>query len=239
MIAQGLNLKLSPEQVKVIEQEIRDDPNGQWGKLSKYFENITPTPKREAQSKTPGGGSQHKAHQEIFKGPNGSKALGFDNCPDMQAYFKTMCEEDTIAQIKFARLRSPALQAQLQDRYCAQVGERIFKFLENEFHSLCGVFYRGQDGFLDIHGTLHSQVKPEWLCMWQAQRKWKGGTGIPKKFIETLNHAIDQQDVRDYVLASFGNALAGDPLNAQRALLLVGIGGSGKSTILDAVSNVV
>ena len=68
----------------------------------------------------------------------------------MQAYFKTMCEEDTTAQIKFARLKSPALQAQLQERYCAQVGERIFKFLENEFHSLCRVFFRGQDGFLDI-----------------------------------------------------------------------------------------
>jgi hypothetical protein len=96
-----------------------------------------------------------------------------------------------------------------------------------------------QDGFLDIHGKLHTKVKPEWLCMWQAQRKWKGAKANPKKFLETLNHAIDQQEVRDYVLASFGNALAGDPLNAQRALLLVGIGGSGKSTILDAVSNVV
>ena len=41
--------------------------------------------------------------------------------------------------------------------------------------------------------------------------------------------------MRRYVLSSFINAIAGDPMHAQRMLLLMGVGASGKSTLIDAV----
>jgi phage/plasmid-associated DNA primase len=53
-----------------------------------------------------------------------------------------------------------------------------------------------------------------------------------KKFITEI---IPNEEMRRYVLASFINAIAGDPMHAQRMLLLMGVGASGKSTLIDAV----
>jgi len=53
-----------------------------------------------------------------------------------------------------------------------------------------------------------------------------------KKFIEQI---IPNEEMRRYVLSSFINAIAGDPMHAQRMLLLMGVGASGKSTLIDAV----
>lgn len=96
-----------------------------------------------------------------------------------------------------------------------------------------------QDGFLTVDGTLHADIKAEWLCMYEVQCKWQREAPTNTRFMEVVNHAVDGQEERNYMLASFGNAIAGDPLNAQRALLLVGLGGTGKSSLQDAVSNVV
>ena len=53
------------------------------------------------------------------------------------------------------------------------------------------------------------------------------------KFME---EAIPNADSRRYVLASFANALAGDPMKAQKILLLIGAAGAGKSTMIEAVA---
>ena len=50
-----------------------------------------------------------------------------------------------------------------------------------------------------------------------------------------INQIIPNEEMRRYVLASFINAIAGDPMHAQRMLLLMGGGASGKSTLIDAV----
>lgn len=100
-----------------------------------------------------------------------------------------------------------------------------------------GVLFK--DGFVDIKGKLHRDVKPSWLCMYEVQCNWERDTPRGTRFMDVVNHAVDNKEEKSYMLASFGNAIAGDPLNAQKALLLVGLGGTGKSTIQDAVSSVV
>jgi phage/plasmid-associated DNA primase len=57
-----------------------------------------------------------------------------------------------------------------------------------------------------------------------------------KKFIEQI---IPDEVLRKYTLASLINAIAGDPMNAQRMLLLMGVAASGKSTLIDAVVGVI
>lgn len=50
-----------------------------------------------------------------------------------------------------------------------------------------------------------------------------------------INQIIPDDELRNYTLTSFINAIACDPMNAQRMLLLMGVGASGKSTLIDAV----
>lgn len=52
------------------------------------------------------------------------------------------------------------------------------------------------------------------------------------KFIEQI---VPEQELRRYILASFANSIACDPMRAQRMMLLMGVGASGKSTLIDAV----
>lgn len=59
----------------------------------------------------------------------------------------------------------------------------------------------------------------------------KGGK-VWSSFIEQI---IPDRELRQYTLVSFINAIACDPMNAQRMLLLMGVGASGKSTLIDAV----
>lgn len=54
-----------------------------------------------------------------------------------------------------------------------------------------------------------------------------------RPFIEQI---MPNQELRRYTLASFANAIASDPMSAQRMLLLMGVGASGKSTLIDAVA---
>lgn len=57
-----------------------------------------------------------------------------------------------------------------------------------------------------------------------------------RPFIEQI---IPDEEMRRYTLTSFINAIACDPMNAQRMLLLMGVGASGKSTLIDAVVNAI
>ncbi len=65
--------------------------------------------------------------------------------------------------------------------------------------------------------------------------RWKSGksSSVWQKFME---EAIPNEEIRNYVLASFGNAIASDPLKAQKILLLIGAAGAGKSTMIEAIA---
>lgn len=59
----------------------------------------------------------------------------------------------------------------------------------------------------------------------------------------TWNHLLRYQGFDNeriqYINAMIGNSIMGDPTNAQRCLMLVGLGGTGKSTILDTIGKAV
>ena len=68
---------------------------------------------------------------------------------------------------------------------------------------------------------------------------YKGERKKSKVWRPFIEQIMPEQDMRRYTLASFANSLACDPMSAQRMLLLMGVGASGKSTLIDAVAEVV
>lgn len=95
-----------------------------------------------------------------------------------------------------------------------------------------------EDGVLIFQGPRHRFVeghRPEDLSTYCIPGTYQRGSKCPKweKFME---EAIPNKDSRRYVLASFANALAGDPLRAQKILLLIGAAGAGKSTMIEAIA---
>ena len=57
-----------------------------------------------------------------------------------------------------------------------------------------------------------------------------------RPFIEQI---VPNEILREYILCSFANAVACDPMRAQRMMLLMGVGASGKSTLIDAVARTI
>jgi P4 family phage/plasmid primase-like protien len=80
--------------------------------------------------------------------------------------------------------------------------------------------------------------EPEWLttycipCM--SSRSF-----VDKTWNVFLEETIPQEDVRRYTLAMMANAIAGDPVRAQKILLLIGAAGAGKSTLIEAIAAVI
>lgn len=95
-----------------------------------------------------------------------------------------------------------------------------------------------EDGVVVFQGPRHTFVpghRPEDLSTYcipgQYMRKTRS-----EKWETFLEEAIPDRNARRYVLASFANALAGDPLKAQKILLLIGAAGAGKSTMIEAIA---
>ena len=65
---------------------------------------------------------------------------------------------------------------------------------------------------------------------------YKGERKASKTWRPFIEQIVPDKELRRYTLASFANAIAGDPMQAQRMLLLMGVGASGKSTLIDAVA---
>ena len=93
------------------------------------------------------------------------------------------------------------------------------------------------DGVLTFQGNEHKFVighRPEDLATYCIPGFWRHGDTC--EIWETfMQEAIPDESSRRYVLAMFGNAIAGDPLNAQKILLLIGAAGAGKSTMIEAI----
>jgi len=94
------------------------------------------------------------------------------------------------------------------------------------------------DGVLTIKGSQEAfrpGHKPQDLTTYCIPANWTGGhrSQVWDSFME---EAIPDESSRQYVLAMFANAIAGDPFNAQKILLLIGAAGAGKSTMIEAIA---
>jgi len=96
-----------------------------------------------------------------------------------------------------------------------------------------------EDGLLTFNPGGHHFVDghmPEHLTTYCIPGRWRSAmvSSIWEGFME---EAIPDEQIREYVLASFANAIAGDPMNAQKILLLIGAAGAGKSTMIEAIAS--
>lgn len=95
-----------------------------------------------------------------------------------------------------------------------------------------------EDGMVVFEGdqaVLCDGHEPEWLATYcipcastrrLTDRNWS----------VFLEETIPDNDIRTYTLAMIANAVAGDPVRAQKILLLIGAAGAGKSTLIEAVA---
>lgn len=80
--------------------------------------------------------------------------------------------------------------------------------------------------------------RPEWLstyCIPCASTRRL----TDKNWTVFLRETIPHEDIREYTLAMIANAVAGDPVRAQKILLLIGAAGAGKSTLIEAIASMV
>ena len=97
-----------------------------------------------------------------------------------------------------------------------------------------GMLFISKDGMTFREGHSHDVVFT--YCLPFNYKELNNVSAHWKKFIEQI---IPDEVLRRYTLASLINAIAGDPMNAQRMLLLMGVAASGKSTLIDAVVSVI
>ena len=80
--------------------------------------------------------------------------------------------------------------------------------------------------------------EPSWLCTYcipcASTRRI-----TDKNWSTFLIETIPDSDIRRYTLAMIANAVAGDPVRAQKILLLIGAAGAGKSTLIEAIASMV
>lgn len=93
-----------------------------------------------------------------------------------------------------------------------------------------GMLIFSAEGYAFVEGH-----KPEDLTTYCIPGRWRS-TMKSEVWDRFMEEAIPEDAVRQYVLASFANAIAGDPLNAQKILLLIGAAGAGKSTMIEAIA---
>lgn len=79
----------------------------------------------------------------------------------------------------------------------------------------------------------------EWLNTYIIDAKWGTTPKATPTWDKFISFAVSDRTLRDYVHAWIGNAIASDPIHAERAMMFVGIGGAGKSTILNVARDIV
>jgi phage/plasmid-associated DNA primase len=94
-----------------------------------------------------------------------------------------------------------------------------------------------QDGVLTVRDGKECFIsghRPEDLTTYCIPAKWKLRSE-DKTWQKFLDESVPCVDTRQYLLGMFGNAIAGDPMNAQKIMLLIGAAGAGKSTLIEAI----
>ena len=95
-----------------------------------------------------------------------------------------------------------------------------------------------EDGVLCVNGEkedFRRGHRPEDLTTYCIPAKWKEAR-THDKWESFMVEAIPDEESRQYVLAMFANAIAGDPFNVQKIMLLIGAAGAGKSTMIEAIA---
>lgn len=96
-----------------------------------------------------------------------------------------------------------------------------------------------QDGVLMMSRkevTFTEGHSPDKVFTYCLPFNYKGDRMKSKVWRPFIEQIMPDKDLRRYTLASFANSVACDPMSAQRMLLLMGVGASGKSTLIDAVA---
>lgn len=115
------------------------------------------------------------------------------------------------------------------------------KVFGGEFKLLQGMTF--EDGVVIIkedgkwgfrRGHMPNEVST--FCIPDRFKSQRKESKVWSSFVERL---IPSEEQRKYVLSSLGNSICGDPLNAQKMLILLGAAGAGKSTLIEAVCNLV
>lgn len=94
-----------------------------------------------------------------------------------------------------------------------------------------GVVIRKSDGkwgFVAGH-------KPNEISTYCIPDKFKSPKKKNADWQNFITRLIPSEEQRKYVLASLGNSICNDPLNAQKMLILLGAAGAGKTTLIESV----
>lgn len=126
---------------------------------------------------------------------------------------------------------------------CVDTKKKVLKSLQEsvgfqEYHNQAPRALNFQDGVLWITSTEQRFVAehdPDDVFTYCFPFDYLGERGDSKHFKPFIEFAVDDQEFREYVMASMVNAIAVDPMESQRMLMLMGVGASGKSTLIDAV----
>jgi phage/plasmid-associated DNA primase len=115
---------------------------------------------------------------------------------------------------------------------------RVFR---GDYELVRGICY--EDGVLTIDKNGKEQFTdghdPKRITTFCVPHRYKSTAPTSDVWDAFITRMIPNQVERQYVLASLANGIAGDPLNAQKMLILLGAAGAGKSTLIEAVINVV
>lgn len=94
------------------------------------------------------------------------------------------------------------------------------------------------DGVLMMNRTSTTFTKghaPDKVFTYCLPFNYEGERVAGKVWPKFIKQIIPDESIRSYVLGGFANALACDPMRSQRMTMLMGVGASGKSTLIDAV----
>ena len=80
---------------------------------------------------------------------------------------------------------------------------------------------------------------PRWLNTYLLDAEWGTTPKATPVWDKFSGFSLPDAGLRQYTMGWIGNAIAGDPLRAEKAMLFVGIGGAGKSTILQLARDIV
>lgn len=95
-----------------------------------------------------------------------------------------------------------------------------------------------QDGWLKITQKtveFHNGHESDVVFTYCLPFTYKGKRNASKVWTPFIESIVPNEVLRNYIMCSFANAIACDPMKAQRMMLLMGVGASGKSTLIDAV----
>lgn len=94
-----------------------------------------------------------------------------------------------------------------------------------------------ENGVLDLRELELQSFSPEKPARWKLDVAWSQDPDSPKRFVRFLKALFPQPEDRDLALTVMAMALLGNPF--QKVVILIGPGGSGKSTLVKLMEELV